>query len=504
MSGSVPLVEAPMSSDPISTAGMSRRDALRAGAAGLLSAAIAGPTRAFATEGRRRILVLGAGMAGLTAALSLLRRGHEVTIIEAQNRIGGRLMSLPLGDGMFTEAGGGHFRSNMPYVLHYVRHFNLPLLGLNDGLPRYLVDGETGDGAHLAAWPWQLAPDERNVSVSTTLNRYLERVGLDADTALDARWPDLDIMARLDNVRLSDLIRGVGASDGFCKLLNAHAGPFTGDSPALGMVPRAAYHFGDKNLFRIQGGNDRLPMAMAEAVGLDRIVLGAAVAEIDQNGARVRVATRDGREFHGDAVISTIPFSVIGDVRVTPGWSSGKARLFAGMAWDKTVKVIVKTRTPSWLAHGVYGWPMAGGDRPWERVIDITGNEPGGHGSLFFYLNGPNAEAVMARPKPERARWVVDQFKADMPDLLDEVLFMDDFAWAEQPWIKASFGGTPLGGGWMIGECARPEGRIHFAGDFTTFKTGWVEGAIESGLRAARQIDPAATPEGNPRIRQEL
>lgn len=56
----------------------------------------------------------------------------------------------------------------------------------------------------------------------------------------------------------------------------------------------------------------------------------------------------------------------------------------------------------------------------------------------------------------------------------------------------------------VIGEWAKPEGRIHFVGDFTTMKTGWVEGAIESGLRAARQIDPAVKPEAEPGLRQEL
>ncbi|WP_421566457.1 flavin monoamine oxidase family protein [Ochrobactrum sp. EDr1-4] len=483
---------------------ISRRNILLGGATSLASLALPRPLRALTNEGARRILVLGAGMAGLTAALSLLRRGHDVTVIEAQDRIGGRLLSLPLGDGMFTEAGGGHFRSNMPYVLNYIRQFDLPLLALNDGLPRYLVDGQTGDAAHLDAWPWKLDPEERNVSVSSTLNRYLERAGFDTDTALDARWPDPDVMSQIDTMTLSDLIRGVGASDGYCKLLNAHAGPFTTGSHALAMIPRVAYHFGDKNLFRIQGGNNRLPMAMAIAIGLERIKLGSAVAEIDQTGSSVRVTTHKGKDFHGDAVISTIPFSVIGDVKVTPGWSAGKTRLFREMEWDKTVKVIVKTRTPSWLSKGVYGWPMAGGDRPWERVIDITGNEPGGHGSVFFYLNGPNAEAALKQPKSERARWVFDQFQADMPDLIDEALSMDSFAWSEQPWIKASFGGPPIGGGWMIGECAKPEGRIHFAGDFTTLKMGWVEGAIESGLRAARQIDRNAGPEGSPNIRQEF
>lgn len=72
------------------------------------------------------------------------------------------------------------------------------------------------------------------------------------------------------------------------------------------------------------------------------------------------------------------------------------------------------------------------------------------------------------------------------------MIAVDEFAWTEQPWIGASFGGPPVSGGWMIEEWTRPEDRLHFAGDWTTMKSGWVEGTIESGLRAARQIDPAA------------
>lgn len=479
-------------------AALSRRGVLSG-----LAAGVAAPALAQTGSASREILVLGAGMSGLTAALALLRRGHQVTVIEYQDRVGGRLLSVPLGDGMFTEAGGGHFRSNMPYVLGYVRHFGLPLLAMNDGLPRYMVGGRTADAADLASWPWALAREERNVTVAASLNRYLQRLGLDTDTVLDARWPEGDALEQLAGATLGELLRGVGASDAFCALLDAHGGAFTSASPTLAIIPDLAYHFGDQNLFRIQGGNQRLPAAMADAIGRERIVLGQPVAAIDQSGGRVHVTTRGGRSFSGDAVVSTIPFSVMGEVQVTPAWSPGKARLFAEMEWDKTVKVIVKTRTPSWIARNVRGWPMAGGDRSWERVIDITGNEPGGHGNVFFYLNDTNAEAVLARPGPDRARPVVEQFRQDMPDLFDEVLTVQDFAWTEQPWVRGSFGSPPIGGGWMLREWTLPEGRIHFAGDFTTLKTGWVEGAIESGLRAARQIDAAAPAEGRPRIRQE-
>jgi monoamine oxidase len=487
------------------TARATRRDLLRGGAsvAIVAAAALAAPPVLGQTAARpREVLVLGAGMSGLTAALALHRRGHRVTVIERQNRIGGRLLSLPLGDGMFTEAGGGHFRSSMPHVLSYIRSFRLPLLALNDGLPRYLIDGKTAQSSNLAAWPWALLPEERDVTISASLNRYLYRVGLDTDSVLDTGWPGEELLEQFAHVTLGDLIRGVGASDAFCKLLDAHGGTFTSEGQALGGIPAHAYHFGDQNLFRIQGGNNRLPMAITNAIGPSRFVLGSPVKLIDQTGERVRVATADGREFSGDAVICTIPFTVIGEVDVKPGWSPAKLRMFAEMEWGNTVKVVAKTRTPAWLKKGVHGWPMAGGDRMWERVIDITGNEPGGHGNTFIYMNGANADVVLAKRPEDRAAFAIDQFRSDMPDLFDEVLATETFAWSEQPWIKGSFGFPPIGASWFLREFPVPEGKIHLAGDFTTMKSGWVEGAIESGLRAARQIDPDARPEGNPTIRR--
>lgn len=478
---------------------ISRRSLLMgaAASAGALAATrLAAPALAQVGTPASDVLVLGAGMSGLTAALALQQRGHRVLVLESQNRIGGRLLSVPLGDGMFTEAGGGHFRSNMPHVLNYVRHYNLPLLSLNDGLPLYMLDGKSVKSSNLKDWPWNLTAEERNVTVASSLNRYLFRAGLDTYSVLAPGWPTPKVLDQLDSITLEDLLRSVGASQDFCRLLGAHGGTFTPSSQALSIIDDLAYHFGDQNVFRIEGGNSRLPLAMASSIGRDRILLNAKVAEIDQTGPRIRVSTADGREFLSDAIVSTIPFSVIDEVSVKPGWSAGKMRMFAEMEWDKTVKVIVKTRTPAWLAQGVRGWPMAGGDRPWERFIDITGNEAGGHGSGFFYLNGPNADLVLNAPRAERAQRVVDRFEQDCPGLLGDVVSVQDFAWSEQPWIRGSFGATPVGGGWMIREWETPEGRIHFAGDFTTLKTGWVEGAIEAGLRAARQIDPAAMPLG--------
>jgi hypothetical protein len=365
---------------------------------------------------------------------------------------------------------------------------------MNDGLPRYMIGGKQADAANLADWPWDLHQSERNVSIASTLRHYLLHHGIDSDAVVQPDWPDPATMAYLDQLTLGELITTAGGSQAFLSLLGAHGGLFVSEACALGIMSDLAYHFDEQALFRIAGGNNRLPSAMAEELG-DRVNLGSPVTLIDQTGDAVRVVTASGAEYTGHGVVSTIPFSVIGEVEVRPGWSEGKQAMFDGMSWSTTAKLVVQTRTPNWLSQGLHGWPVAGGDRLWERLIDITGNEPGGHGNAFFYMNGSNSADYRAMPEATREQDLLAMFEADMPGLLGEVIHTETFSWPDQPWIRGSFGDIPTGGAWMIAEWTRPEDRIHFAGDFTGLKSGWVEGAIESGLRAARQIDPLAPAE---------
>lgn len=468
--------------------------------AGLLTGALVGTSlvgslRADVPRGpARRVLVLGAGMSGLTAAVALHRRGHDVQVLEYQDRVGGRLISVPLENGQWTEGGGGHFRTNMPLVCGYIHHFKLPILSLNDGCPRYHIQGQIADGSLTKPMPWALHDHERNVELSSMLTHYFVKAGINLDTVLTPQWPDPATLQTLDKVTLRGLLASQGASDAFIRMVDAHAAEATTDTAVLALLPDFAYHFANRNLFRIAGGNDKLPRAMAELLG-DRIHLGTPVTSIRQTATEITVHSQDGKEWTADQVISTIPFKVLRDIEIVPKLLPGKQALVDQLGWSDVVKVYVQTKDAPWLREGVRGWPMAASDRPWERIIDITGNEPGGHGNLFFYLTGKNAQAYLRRPKATRVESFLAEFRKDLPGLVDEVVTAGEFSWPDQPWIRAAFADIPVGGGWMIHEWQQPEGRLHFAGDFTTLKSGWVEGAIESGLRAARQIDAGARPE---------
>lgn len=483
-------------------------------------------------SGPKSVLVLGAGAAGLTAALALKKQGHKVTILEYQNRIGGRLWSLALANGQYTELGAGHFSSGMPLIVSLVDRYDLPLLSVNDGTPRYIMNDPSMNNAwqanseDLTSYPtqWGLHASERSVTVASNLINYLVSAGIELDSVLHANWPTEAAIRRFTKPNgsiytVQEVLLAQGASQGFINLLNVHLGAPVSQGDILSGMPNLAYFFNDKGFFRIAGGNEQLAVKMADDFGRDKIFTNAQVVSIDQTGAQVKVTTLDGRIFTADKVVSTIPFKVLTDVNVQPPWSAGKSRMISGsdaLQWIDGFKGVIQTVTPTWVAQGNYGWPMAATDQAWNRVMDISGNQPGTYGNAFFYVYTEPKLAQLksitgAGKETARTQLLISQFNttlntassttglannliptnlADFPTITS-IMWSGDAGETAVPWIKAALatGVQP----WMRAEWSIPEGQIHFAGDFTSYKSGWVEGAIESGLRAAAEIDPKAT-----------
>ncbi|WP_415410277.1 flavin monoamine oxidase family protein [Synechococcus sp. A10-1-5-9] len=478
--------------------GTSASSAVAAAAIGLGLPAVARTVaeKKQSSKSKQHILILGAGASALTAALALEKVGHKTTLIEYQDRVGGRVWSKELKGGQYTELGAGHFRGNMPYVGSYIKHFKLPIVTLNDGLPRYLLNNKAATAADLSNWPWKLHESERGVGLPTQFQAYLSQYDLDADLVIDPNFlENPKTLARFDNETVGSLLKKAGASDEFIALIGVHCGggsPF--DEPALVGLPDIAYHFGDQFCYKIRGGNDLLTTAMANALE-GNIELNSPVNGVIQNGSKIIVTCENGKTFTGDQLISTIPPSVLNKVTFKPGLTALKKKAFSGLQWVQTIKVVCQSNQPTWLTAQVHGWPMAASDQSWERIIDITGNDRGayGYGNTFIYLNNQdNQDSLRKYPIEQRASRIISLFQKDNPDLLDKVVFSEYWDWESQPWIKASLGFVKLGRGSVITELQKSDGRIHWAGDWTTLKTGWVEGAIESGLRAARAIDPSA------------
>jgi monoamine oxidase len=242
--------------------------------------------------------------------------------------------------------------------------------------------------------------------------------------------------------------------------------------------------------FRIRGGNDRLPQALAQALG-ERIHYRTTVQRIHQSRKNVTVTVSSaGRrsQISADYLICAIPFPVLRSIEVSPAFSTDKARAIRELTYNSVTRVYVQTRTRSWVAQGLSGF--AATDLPIGTVWDCAEGQPGERGILECYTSGDRARRVAGLSEPQRVRLAEDNLERLFPGTSFEKSI--SVAWDSDPlargafaWFKRDQMAT------LLPHIARREGRVFFAGEHTSPWFGWMQGALESGNRAAREVSMA-------------
>jgi monoamine oxidase len=228
----------------------------------------------------------------LAAAFELMNAGHDVTVLEARMRPGGRVHTIrdEFSDGLYAEGGAYDFSDAYTLLQHYIRLFNLPVeeagaaeknIGANDAFylqgKRYVVRaGTTPD------WPYQLSKEERNLGPEGLLDKYMAAAAGQIKDPLTPEWPD-SAARQLDAFTVNQFLRQHSASDAVISLLRIS---FLGEDfdyvSALQDMMWQPFLDRGKTWGKLRGGNDQLPRAFAERLRT-RMRYGAAVRKATQD-----------------------------------------------------------------------------------------------------------------------------------------------------------------------------------------------------------------------------
>ena len=450
----------------------------------------------------KRIIVIGAGLAGLAAGYELTQAGHDVVILEARARPGGRVETLrkPFSDGLHADAGAHFIPNNHDLTIRYTRLFKLtlePSTPLFEARLFYVHDQRVVANYGVEVdWPFDLTPEERKLGRLGMWERYISAALEDLGDVTAPGWPEGHRLERYDRMTAAELLRSRGASPGAVALLRVGYLDLIGDGidsySALQMLHNLALRQMETVRYTISGGTDLLPKAFAERL-TGKIRYESPVVRIEPGEASASVVVgRQGQHerLTADHIVCTIPFSVLKGVDVSPAFSQGKTRAVQELPYTSIARVYLQFGRKIWTTENLY--VTAATDLPIKWLFEHTINQPGRRGILEAQASGVEGRRVTRMTEDDRIQFALGNVERVFPGIRDDFERGTSKAWDEDPWAHGAF--AYFGPGQMLAllpDIARPEGRVHFAGEHTSPWSAWMQGALESGLRVTREINEA-------------
>jgi monoamine oxidase len=444
----------------------------------------------------RRVVVLGAGLAGLGAAYNLMRHGYDVTVLEAQDRPGGRVQTSRAGfeRGGHAELGAVRILDSHEYTLKYVKKFGLGLTPYDTGTPAFHIQGKRFL-APPAGTPWPLegfAPGEQP-DPAARFDDYLGSGFAKLGDVFDRGWPAAFPTAlELDRTTIDGYVESQGASatwrgwfyaqEGRIARANAAAG-FAFESLATGSM-----------LGSIEGGNDRLPKALAAALGR-RVKYRSEVVRIAQERNHVTVGYRDRgglQEISADRCVCALPFAPLRRVSIATPFSPQKMATIHKLRYMAAARCYFQTGSRFWERDPLGplgGLNLVAGDTMVGRVWNTSSQQPDPQlGMVHAYMLDTEA-LEFAGHGDQRVTATRKLMRQLLPGLRGQIVGVAHKAWQEDPWAGGGFGWTQPGEmRWMFPAMRQIEGRVHFAGEHTSLWVPWMNGALESAERVAAEI----------------
>jgi monoamine oxidase len=452
---------------------LTRRRLLGAAGATVLAPKPSRPRRRAAGS-RRRVVVVGAGLAGLAAADELRRAGWSVVVLEARRRIGGRVLTLrgSFHAGQHAEAGAEFGDRSHAALLAYVRRLGLGL----EAVPRR-QDGRTlvyRNGRR------RTLRSVETTAVRAELTRFRTRLaalaaGVDvADPVATGRSLDDRTAADLlDELPLRPTARWLIEH----RLRDEFA--VEADHISLLFLCQQARLPGSTGAFRIRGGNDALAKRLA--TGLD-VRVGEPVRHVGITRSGVRVNDRDA-EF----CVLTVPVRALPAITFAPELPDPLPRAAQKIQYSYGTKTLLQYGRRFWRTEGASGDLLA--DLNISTAWEATDGQPGTPGILTGYSAGAPGFIYATIAPASRVLLAADELDDVFPGTRDLVSASATADWFNDPFSRGI--GLTYNRGQVVkyfDALRRPVGRLYFAGEHTDAFAGTMEGALRSGRRAAAAI----------------
>lgn len=481
---------------------------------GILSLSLLHDLEAFAKpQTPRKIIILGAGLAGLCAAYELQKLGHDVTVLEADRKhIGGRTRTLRFEDGLYGEAGAMRIPTNHTLTRHYVKEFNLPLRRFvqSNPLAYYFARGQRlriRDVARLNAF-YDLKGTETTKTPDSlwaaSIGQVLNSLNADEKAQLSAEEFTAQRLRELDGLSLRQVFEQAGLSQEAIELLATTYNMETSlDTAATEAIREEYLQVWSLGFDEIVGGTDRLATAFASQ--LKRPVMrGCEVVGIEQNALAKRVAAiyrENGKlkRIEGDWLICTIPLPVLARLNIDPLFSGGKMRAIRELNYDSSTKVLAVCNRRFWETEdGIYGGgtttDLVTGTTyyPSDNAVAHDAKVSQGPGiMLASYTWGLPARRLAALSPAQRHATTLQHVGRIHPQLHQQGIIrrMASWSWDNFEWSSGAFAWfLPGQHSSLHRHLISPEGRVLLAGEHASLTHTWMQGALESALNAIQHI----------------